>query len=193
MLAFGIIVAIFVAIIIIISFLENKYNELETAVLKKLGFRSWNIISYYDFYVTVKSRQTLVKYDEIRFFKENKEQLNQAKNTIKRKNDVSAMLQKFLYNNEFQKSFQYHRVEAKIKSAIENARCYRVKVTYISSAGNNLGEKDLLLDFDDITEFERDPSLLMSKGEYNNYIKAQQKEILDFVMMLNHLNYVNKK
>ena len=38
-----------------------------------------------DAYVSVKSRQTLEKYDAIRFFKENRERLTEAENTIQEK------------------------------------------------------------------------------------------------------------
>lgn len=58
---------------------------MEAEVLRKLGFSSWNIISYFDEYVTVKSRQTLEKYDDVKFFKENREKLAKAESIIKRK------------------------------------------------------------------------------------------------------------
>ena len=38
-----------------------------------------------DVYVTVKSRQTLEKYDAISFFRENSEKLTEAENVIKEK------------------------------------------------------------------------------------------------------------
>ena len=52
----------------------------------------------------VKSRQTLEKYDSIKFFKENKEKLTRAENIVKRKNEVSTTLRKFLENNEYKVS-----------------------------------------------------------------------------------------
>lgn len=53
---------ILVVIIAIITFQivsKQKYKKLETEVLKKLGFSNWNIVSYLDEQVIVKSRQTL--------------------------------------------------------------------------------------------------------------------------------------
>ena len=67
MVVLGIIAALFVICITIISIVNSKYRKLEAAVLEKLGFRSWNFVSYYDSYVTVKSRQALEKYDDIKF------------------------------------------------------------------------------------------------------------------------------
>ena len=49
----------------------KKYAELEKLVLSKLGFTGWNIVPYFDTYVTVKSHQTLDKYDQYVFFREN--------------------------------------------------------------------------------------------------------------------------
>lgn len=81
-----ILVLVIIILIVAVSIiLEQKYKQLETEVLKELGFPNWNIISYFDEYVTVKSRQTLEKYDDIKFFKENREKLVRAENIIKRK------------------------------------------------------------------------------------------------------------
>lgn len=171
---------IFVAIVITVLVLgisEMKYQKLETEVLKKLGFANWNIIPYIDKNVTVKSRQALEKYDDIKFFKFDGD-LSQAENILQRKNEVATILTTFLQYNNYKPQWQYKRLEKKIKVVIENARAYRIKVTYISSAGNNLGERVIVVNQDDINRFNNDPSLLMSKGEYNKYLKEQQKEAL---------------
>ena len=44
---------------------EKEYRQLESDVLRELGLSGWNIISYIDERVIVKSRQTLEKYDDI--------------------------------------------------------------------------------------------------------------------------------
>ncbi len=173
---------IIIAIIVIIaatkSINEKKYRELEAEVLKKLGFSNWNIVSYIDENVTVKSRQTLEKYDDIKFFKENKEKLVRAQRIIKRKNEVANILSAFLNNNEYKDNSQYNRLANQINAVIKNAMAYRICVTYISSAGNNLGSREIALSKYDIDKFDRDPALLMGKGEYNKYLKEQEKEAL---------------
>ena len=73
--------------IIIIIKTDQMYKELESEVLRTLGLSNWNIISYIDECITVKSRQTLEKYDKIRFFKENKENLARAEKVINKKSD----------------------------------------------------------------------------------------------------------
>ena len=80
-----VVIATIIIIIVVKIIMEQKYKQLETEVLKELGYPNWNIIPYFDEYVTVKSRQTLEKYDDIKFFKENREKLVRAENVIKRK------------------------------------------------------------------------------------------------------------
>ena len=171
-------VVIIVFIIAVKIITEQKYKQLETEVLKELGFSNWNIISYFDEYVTVKSRQTLEKYDDTKFFKENREKLDRAENIIKRKIDIATILRKFLENNEYKSRSQYHRLTKQIDAVLKNADAYRINVNYISSAGNNLGAKEIAVTQYGIDRFKKDPSLLMGKGEYNKYLKEQQKEAL---------------
>lgn len=175
-----VILAVIIVIVTVKSINEKKYRELETEVLKKLGFPNWNVVSYYDEYVTVKSRQSLEKYDDVKFFKENREKLVRARNIIKRKNEIATILKKFLNNNEYKQHSQYNRLSKQINEVVRNAGGrYRIRVTYISSAGNNLGERLITVSEYDISRFENDPSLLMSKGEYSKLLKEQQKEALN--------------
>ena len=151
--------------------LERQYQELEYKALKELKFKNWNVASYFDERVIVKSRQALEKYDDIKFFKENTEKLAKAKSILKRKNEISNVLKEFLDSNKFQEHEQYARLSVKIRELIYNACAYRISVNYITSAGNNLGRKEIVVVQSDIDKFEKDPSLLMGKGEYNKYLK----------------------
>lgn len=70
-------IAIIILAIIVIAFIEaakkeQQYNKLESEVLKTLGLSNWDDIPYFDEHVTVKSRQTLEKYDDIKFLKKTK-------------------------------------------------------------------------------------------------------------------------
>ena len=174
----GWIVIIILAIVVIKSIRKQQYKKLEAEILDKLGFHNWNIIPYFDESVTVKSRQTLEKYDDIKFFKENQGMLARAEKTIKRKNHVAATIRGFLENNEYKSRSQYNKVKKQIDTVLNNAGAFRIKVSYISSAGNNLASKEICVSQYSIDRFKKDPSLLMSKGEYNKYIKEQQKEAL---------------
>ncbi len=153
-----------------------KYKQLEAEVLKELGFSGWNIISYFDENVVVKSRQALEKYDDIKFFKENREKLAYGENVIKRKANVATTLTRFLENNQYKNRFRYNKLKKQIDTVLNCAGAYRICVTYISSAGNNLGSREIPVSQYDINRFKNDPSLLMGKGEYNRMLKEQEKE-----------------
>lgn len=190
-------IAIVVAIVALKIMRKKQYENLEAEALLSLGFSSWNIISYVDEYVTVKSRQTLEKYDDIKFFKENKEKLPRAEAMIQRKSEISSRLTKFLQSNELQSRPQYKKLKKQVEEVLNNAASYRIRVSYISSAGNNLGSKDIHVGQYRIDSFKKDPSLLMGKTEYNKFLKEQQKEALaqkqhDFYNQVNAIiDYAN--
>lgn len=172
------IIAIFVIILVVKIIMEQKYKQLETEILKELGYPNWNVISYFDEYVIVKSRQALEKYDDIKFFKENREKIVRAEDVLKRKMNIAINLRNFLENNEYKSRSQYGRLTKQINEVLKNAGAYRISVDYISSAGNHLGTKAIIVNQYNIDRFKKAPSLLMGKGEYNKYLKEQQKEAL---------------
>ena len=171
-------IAIVVAIVAFKIMRKKQYENLEAEALLSLGFSSWNIIPHIDEYVTVKSRQALEKYDDIKFFKENKEKLPSAEAMIQRKGEISSRLTQFLQSNELQSRPQYKKLKKQVEEVLNNAASYRIRVSYISSAGNNLGSKDIHVGQYRIDSFKKDPSLLMGKTEYNKFLKEQQKEAL---------------
>ncbi len=171
--------AILITALIIYLVREAKYKQLEAEALKSLGFSNWNFVSHTDERVVVKSRQTLEKYDDIRFFKENPERFPQAKRTLEWKQKTAAILRRFLGNNPYKGRWQYGRLENKIKILIGYAEAYRISVNYISKAGNHLGERIIVVSHSRMRDFVNDPSLLMGRGEYSKYIKEKQKEELD--------------
>ena len=175
----GFILLVVLAIIILRGILENKYKKFENEVLAELGFSDWNMVSFYDVEVTVKSRQALEKYDDVKYFKENREELTRAYQGIAKKTRVTEILTNFLNNNEYKRDSKYRRLEKQINAVLDNARNYRVHVQYITSAGNRLADKILQMNVQSLKKFSQDPSLLMGKTEYNRFLKEQQKDALD--------------
>lgn len=157
---------------------EREYRELEQEVLKELGFKGWNVVPHTDEYVTVKSRQTLQKYDAIRFFKERPGALARAGEVLRKKQEVTKILRAFLKDNPYKERSQYDRLVSQISTLIQSASAYRIGVTYFSSAGNRLGDREIDLFQRDITYLEENPSLLMGKGEYNKYLRDKYQEVL---------------
>ena len=172
------IILVIIAIEVIKAVKGQQYKKLEKAVLKDLGFSGWNSVPYFDKYITVKSRQRLEKYDAIKFFKENKDMLEKAEKVIEQKKRMAITLKEFLESNEYETCSQYNKVKKQIDSVLKNSNAFRVKVSYISSAGNNLGSKTITVNQHTIDMFKDDPSLVMGKGEYNKYLREQQKEAL---------------
>ena len=136
---------------------------------KSTCFSNFSKLPYLDEYVTVKSRQALENYDDIKFFKENREKLVVAETVIRRKNEKAKILGRFLETNGYIARPQYHRLVNKINVVLGNAGSYRINITYISSAGNNLGERVIAINQYVLDKFKRNPALLMDKGEYNNF------------------------
>lgn len=175
------------------------YTKLEAEVLKKLQFSDWDIVSYFDEDIIVKSRSALDKYDEIKFFKEHSEKLEQARLILEEKGEIAQTLRKFLKDDEYKQRPQYEKLAYNIKMIIKSADAYRIKVTYISTAGNDLGSKEIELCLSDISRLEENPYLLMNKSEYNQYLKDQQKESLmqkqhQYYNSINNIiDFANKK
>lgn len=193
------ILVIIIAIIIIFKIIpDQKYKKLQAAVLQELGFRNWDIVSYYDEYVTVKSRQSLEKYDDVKYFKEHSKNLARAENIFNRKSTVATILRKFLESNKYTTNSQYKRLLKQITVVLNNANACRVCVRYISSAGNHLGTREIVINQYVINKFKNNPSLLMSKTEYNKLLKEQQKEALNekhheyYASVNNVIDYANE-
>lgn len=172
-------ILIIIAICVVCFASKIARKKLESEVLSELGLSGWNEIAFYDDLVMVKSRQALEKYDDIKYFKEHKEKLAVAEKTLRRKDEVEATLKDFLQNNEYRKRIHYRKIKKQIEEVLQNARAYRVLIRYVSPAGNNLGERRLVIDLYMVEQYYEDPSLLMSKTEYNKYQKEQQKDVLD--------------
>lgn len=155
-----------------------QYDNLEQSVLSELNFPTWQgwpTVPYFDTCVTVNSRQAIEKYDAIKFFKEHREKLKQAEDILSKKSAVAETLRSFLANNNYKTCWQYDRIEKQIREVLHNASSYRIKVTYTSPAGKKIVTKEIIISQSIIDRFKADPSLLMSKGEYNSLLREQQK------------------
>lgn len=163
----------------ILKEIKIEYETLKTEVLKELRLDSLDIVPYYDVpEVIVKSRQTFENFDDIKYFKQNKEMLEEAEKIIKKKNKIENILKNFLKDNKYESNPQYYKLKRKMDRVLRKAEAFRVKVDYISSAGNHLDSKVIELTKEEITQYKKDPTLLMSKTEYNKLIKEEQKKFL---------------
>ena len=156
-----------------------KYRSLEKKVFKKLDLTSWDIAPHFDDHEIVKSRRALENFDDVKYFKSDKDRLGKVESTLNFKNDAKKKLESFLKDNEFQKRYRYKKIKKNAEEAIKNASAYRVEVTYITTAGNNKGQKEITITKSRVKHFKDNPALLMTKSEYNKYVKEKNKEVLD--------------
>lgn len=191
----SIVVLCIIAIIVIASVKhainEKKYKKLQGEVLRKLGFQNWQVAPHINEHITVNSRQALDKYDDVKFFKENKDKLAQAENVIITEEEIASNLRKFLEDNEYKDNPQYSRLETQIGEVLKDLGKYRIKVEYISRANNYLGDREIEVGRCEINRFKKNPALLMGKAEYNKFLKEQQKRELD-EKQNKYYGYVNK-
>ena len=173
---------LFIALTICL-FLTVKYafkllaNELESFVLQDLNLPEWNVIPYFDVYIPVKSRKALDSYDAIRYFKENREKLPGAQRALQTKLAVYDSVSSYLQDNPYKHRFFYRRVQKKMNGVLRNASAYRIRVDYISTAGNHLGIRDIPVSLAEMENMINDPTVLMGKGEYSKYLREQNKEL----------------
>ena len=184
MAVFIIICIAFIVIVIYKSKMAKKYKELERRVFADLGISGWNSIPFIDAYVTVKSRQALAKYDELKYFKENEKALDGAESVIKMKETHAKKIGEFLISNPYKNDSEYEKIykrkiELQIRQLLNNTGAYRIYVAYITSAGNNLANRTITLSKRDINKYYKDPTLLMNKKELNKFMKEQAKGELE--------------
>ena len=173
---------LFIALTICL-FLAVKYafkllaNELESFVLQDLNLPEWNVIPYFDVYIPVKSRKALDSYDAIRYFKENREKLPGAQRALQTKLAVYDSVSSYLQDNPYKHRLFYRRFQKKMNGVLRNASAYRIRVDYISTAGNHLGIRDIPVSLAEMENMINDPTVLMGKGEYSKYLREQNKEL----------------
>lgn len=173
-----------VFIIIILTFIvliidKNKKTKIEKEFLAAIGVTNINGVTKIDSFVTVKSRRALESYDDIKFFKENKDKLTTAKRVIEYKSSLKKNIEEFLKNNNHKHNYYYKYGEKKLQELMLRLNGYGISVNYITRAGNNLANKYILVNAKRIEELINRPELLMTKSEYNQYIKQQSRELLE--------------
>lgn len=183
----GVIILVLLAAIIVILVADHmkkeeekrQYKILKNEVLNELGFYKFDIISDFDADIIVKSRQALENFNDTKFFRENKEMVKKAEEIIKNKNNIVNILENFLRENKYINDPQYYKITREINKTLNRAVAFIIRVNYISSSGKNLGLKEIYVTLCNIERYKKDPTLLLSKGEYNKLIKDEQKKVLN--------------
>lgn len=180
----GIVIAIVVILILVNSSIKKKIikqqNELLADILNYLNITQIDeFIKPYDHTAFVKSRQALDNYDDIKYLKENAN-FEYVKDVTFRKEKIQQEISSFLAaQNDFIERPQYQYVSNQLNQYVKLADGYKVAVVYVTSAGNNNGEKLISISPARVREIANHPEYLMTKGEYNKLIKQQEKVELE--------------
>lgn len=170
-----IIIIVLAAYIVIAVFRTRLLHE----VLNSLHLENINkILTKCDDKVVVKSRQALSNYSDLKYFKDN-DCFEQVKSISDEKLFIQNKLMSFLQDNDFKTRKLYKYVEKRLNKYIKLADGYCVQVTYITSAGNNKGQRTIFIPNSRIKEIYNHPEYLMTKGEFNKFKKQKDKEKLE--------------
>lgn len=171
---------VFVLILIIAFVIDsNKKSKTLKEFLYIVGVSDVKSLSQEDCNITVKSRATLNKYDDIKFFKEKKERLEKARKAIEYQEEVKKRINEFLLNNNYKHNRYYKYGVEKLQELKSKLNGYVIKINYITNAGNNLDSRYMIITKDRVYQLIDNPELLMSKTEYNQLVKQQSKERLE--------------
>lgn len=189
----AIVVLIVLAIIlcsIINKRIEKQREALIDEILEHLNLSNIDdVLKRFDDQVIVKSKQALQNYDEVKYLKEHNN-LDDIKHIVLTRQDIKKNIEGFLKGNEFVQRPQYKYAANWLGDYLSLTNGYRVRIVYITSAGNNRGEKLIRYSLSEVIEFEEHPEYLMTKGEYNKMLKQQAKEVLEN-QKHNYYNKVN--
>ncbi|MGL5577263.1 HNH endonuclease [Cetobacterium sp.] len=157
---------------------EREYRVFKTEILNELGLNTLDLFPYFDTNITVKSRQALENYDDIKFFRENNKMLEKVEKIIEKKNNTANIFKNFFKDNKYIDNPHYSQLKEEINKTLNRTEAYIIKVNYITSSGNNLGLREIAITQNHINRYKKNPALLMTKGEYNKLIKEKEKKEL---------------
>ncbi len=180
---FEVIILIAVAVslltaLIISDVRKRKYKELMAEIMQSLGLSDWKYLDK-DGPVQLKSAKAVENYLPIQFFKDDRQRVSEVDAVLSTKAKYAEMMNSFLKSNSFMEHPMYEKAAEEIKSKLQNLDTYNLSVWYISPAGRSGRRRMICYDRQFIDDISSNPSLLMSKSEYNQYVKAQNKELLE--------------
>lgn len=185
-----VIIAIIIVTVIMKNRIKRQRRELLQEILSFLHLGNINtLVREYDDRVVVKSHQTLNNYTDLKYLKD-KDCFDTVKRVADTRREIRGTLIDFLNENNFKSRPQYAFVANQLNGYLKLANGYRVLAVYITSAGNNKGQRLISFSEARIDEIDAHPEYLMTKGEYNKLLKQQAKEELE-TKKHNHYDRVN--
>ena len=169
-----------VAAFIIWQVRKAQYRKTTRTIQEALGIDRWLYLDE-DFIISLKSAASVDKYDYITFFKENRDRLDTAKRVLESKRRYVGAIKSLVFDGtEFKSLPMISRVEEDLNTVfLKNCFDYSIKVCYSSPTGRSTRVKTISITEKDVDYLLANPSLTMSKSEYNQYVKEHNKEALD--------------
>ncbi len=174
----GIIVVILLLCILYSQIRKKQYRDLTNEIQGKLGLKRWLYMNADDC-VTKNSSKSVDNYLPIQYFKDDRDNVQKAKRRLAEKRTYAGKLAKILSDDEYTKRAMFDKVKHDMQESLKHCDAYEILVSYVSPAGRKSTRKTLYVYREDIQRLIADPSILMSKSEYNQLMKANAKEQLE--------------
>lgn len=158
---------------------KSAYDAMDKSIIQQLGGFAWMLLEKNDDSIAVKSSQAVNTMDDVKFFKEDTKRLSEAVRIMKLKDKYSEAVKNFLSRNEYAGYEIYKQFETRIEILDGLLKNYYVTVNYTSPAGRKSVTNTLVISLKRIKELATDKSILMTKSEYNKYVKERGKELLE--------------
>ena len=158
---------------------KSCYYAMYKSIIQQLGGFAWMLLEKNDDSIAVKSSQAVNTMDDVKFFKEDTKRLSEAVRIMKLKDKYSEAVKNFLSRNEYAGYEIYKQFETRIEILDGLLKNYYVTVNYTSPAGRKSVTNTLVISLKRIKELATDKSILMTKSEYNKYVKERGKELLE--------------
>ena len=156
---------------------ENRIRAevamLSNRILSELGLSDWHTIPYYQDTVIVKSRAAIDKYDYMQYLRENKNQLRNIEQIMIKNEHLINRINRIYNNPAYANATYFSQVEPQLSRLLTNLSDYRVEVKYITSAGNNLQNNQIVITRSVLNPLLADSTLLMTATEHNQYMRQQ--------------------
>ena len=177
------------------------YNKMLNETLCKIGLKATDL-SANDVSVNVKSRASLNKYDDVKYFSvidssdglkgitTPDKKIKRALTRLEKKKVISSKISKFLSEEikQYESKSGYEWLKSTLATAEVDARTYNICVTYTTPAGYNSYKKRIIVSEKRLKYLLDNPESYMSTRAYKQQLNVQlikkRKEYIDKVNKL---------
>ena len=175
---FVVFIVVFIVAVIIYAVYDFKYKKSLKEIATMLGFDPF-IMKTYDDTVILKSRQAITNYSAAKYFHDHPNYLDLSLSTVESNLNRYDALIDLLKSKKISNGKAKKDVKKVVKMLEPHLNEYRVNLYYGSSSGRVVVNHIMFIPRAFLDRCKDDPSLYMSKSDYNKYVKEHQKEELE--------------